>query len=169
MLECWNIAKPSKPSKLSKLSMAIVYLTREFDHSPEVIFRALTTPEFIMQWFGPPNTRTSKAIVDLRPGGRYVFELAPISDQGASFTIEGEYQETNAPMVLSFTLNYVGLPNPVGESVVSIRLKLVLTRRTASFTFTMTCCRTFTKEAWAWLASSCRRRNWLSADRFPKG
>jgi len=110
--------------------MAIVYLTREFDHSPEVIFRALTTPEFIMQWFGPPNTRTSKAIVDLRPGGRYVFELAPTSEEGVSFTIEGEYQQTNAPFFLSFTLNYVGLPNPVGESVVSIRLIIISKTRT---------------------------------------
>ena len=107
-----------------------VYLTRQFDHSPEVIFRALTTPGFIVQWFGPPNTKTHKATVDLWPGGRYVFELTPTSEQGVSFTIEGEYRETNAPFVLTFTLNYVGLPNPVGESLVSIRLSPITKNRT---------------------------------------
>jgi len=44
----------------------------------------------------------------------------------------------------------------LADRVVSIRLKSVWTRRTASRTPTMICCRTLTREASAFLASSCR-------------
>ena len=95
--------------------METVYITRQFDHSPEKVFRALTTPEYLTGWFGPPNTRTRKALVDLRPGGKYVLELVPTSKNGLPFNIEGVYQNIKNPDKLVFTLNYVGLPGQAGH------------------------------------------------------
>ena len=99
----------------------VVYITREFDHSPERVFKALTNPEFLVQWFGPPKMITKKVDVDLRVGGKYSFFLE--QPDGTPFTIEGIYQEIMVPEYLRFTLNYLHIRfKDMGESVVSIRL-----------------------------------------------
>ena len=75
--------------------MNTVYLTREFDQPPEVVFNALTNPDYITQWFGPPNMYTRKAEVNLKKGGRYIFYLE--RDGGDGFNIEGIYREIVPP------------------------------------------------------------------------
>ena len=62
-------------------------------------------------------------LLDLRPGGKYNFELVPIVQNQSSFNIQGIYQTVKNPEELAFTLNYVGLPGQIGESLVTIRLK----------------------------------------------
>ena len=101
--------------------MNVVYITREFDHSPERVFKALTNPGFLVQWFGPPKMITKKVGVDLRVGGKYSFFLE--QPDGTPFNIEGIYQEIMVPEYLRFTLNYLHIRfKDMGESVVSIRL-----------------------------------------------
>ncbi len=78
----------------------------------------------------PPHTRTRKAEVDLRPGGGYILELVPTSENGRPFNIEGVYRRIDNPNELIFTLNYVGLPGQVGESLVTIRLRSIAGSRT---------------------------------------
>jgi len=98
-----------------------VYITRRFNHPVELVFKALTDPDSIIGWFGPPNMSTRRATVDLIAGGRYSFELD--SPVGPSFNIEGEYKEIDPPRKLVFTLNYVGLPHgQAGESLVTMQL-----------------------------------------------
>ena len=101
--------------------MNTVYLTREFNQPPEVVFNALTDPNYITQWFGPPNMYTRKAEVDLKKGGKYIFYLE--RDGGGGFNIEGVYHEIDPPQVLIFTLNYVGTTmSRLGESLITVRL-----------------------------------------------
>jgi uncharacterized protein YndB with AHSA1/START domain len=44
-------------------------LVREVDVTPELVFKAWTTPELITQWFTPKPWETPYCEVDLRPGG----------------------------------------------------------------------------------------------------
>ena len=44
-------------------------LVREVPVAPELVWRAWTEPELIVQWFTPRPWRTLEAEVDLRPGG----------------------------------------------------------------------------------------------------
>ena len=100
-----------------------VYLTREFKQPPEVVFNALTNPDYITRWFGPPDMYTRKAEVNLQEGGKYIFYLERDGDKGGGFNIEGVYREIDPPQVLVFTLEYVGTTmSRLGESLVTIRL-----------------------------------------------
>ena len=104
--------------------MNVVYITREFNHPPEKVFEALTNPEFIVQWFGPPKMVTKKANVDLRVGGKYLFLLE--QHDGSSFDIAGVYRDIVIPKYLQFTLNYLhNRFKDMGESVISITLSRI--------------------------------------------
>lgn len=46
-------------------------LARETDVAPELVWRAWTEPELLVQWFTPKPWETSVAEVDLRPGGKF--------------------------------------------------------------------------------------------------
>jgi uncharacterized protein YndB with AHSA1/START domain len=46
-------------------------LVRETDVAPELVWRAWTEPELLVQWFTPKPWETPVAEVDLRPGGRF--------------------------------------------------------------------------------------------------
>lgn len=109
--------------------MNAVYLTREFDQPPQVVFDALTNPDYIVRWFGPPNMYTRKAEVDLQVGGKYIFHLE--HDGGGGFNIEGIYRRIDPPGELVFTLNYVGTKmSRLGESLITLRLSALEPGRT---------------------------------------
>jgi uncharacterized protein YndB with AHSA1/START domain len=46
-------------------------LTRETDVAPELVWRAWTEHELLVQWFTPKPWETPVAEVDLRPGGKF--------------------------------------------------------------------------------------------------
>lgn len=64
-------------------------LAREIRGAPEEIFRALTDPQEILKWWGPPGPLT-EAHVNLRPGGEYRFEFR--GGAGETGWVKGQYQ-----------------------------------------------------------------------------
>ena len=46
-------------------------LERTVDVAPELVWRAWTTPELLVQWFAPRPWSTTSCEIDLRPGGRF--------------------------------------------------------------------------------------------------
>ena len=66
-------------------------LTRLIDASPDKVFRCWTDPELIPAWFCPPPWGVSKAEVDLRPGGAYLYGWQ--HPDGRYFEIGGTYKE----------------------------------------------------------------------------
>ena len=50
-------------------------LERVVDVSPELLFKAWTTPEHLMPWFCPKPYRTIECEIDLRPGGRFLAQM----------------------------------------------------------------------------------------------
>jgi uncharacterized protein YndB with AHSA1/START domain len=68
-----------------------ILITREFDAPRHLVFRAWTTPEFVMRWWPGRQGRMTVTDIDLRVGGgwRYVLE-AP---GGFEVAFHGEYRE----------------------------------------------------------------------------
>jgi len=50
-------------------------LERVVDVSPELVFKAWTTPKHLMPWFCPKPFRTVECEIDLRPGGKFFVQM----------------------------------------------------------------------------------------------
>ena len=66
-------------------------MERIVDISPELIWRAWTTPELLMQWFCPRPWTTVECEIDLRPGG--LFRTVMQSPEGQKFPNMGCFLE----------------------------------------------------------------------------
>ena len=54
-------------------------LERVVDVSPELVFRAWTTPKHLMPWFCPKPYRTVECEIDLKPGGKFFAQMVDSS------------------------------------------------------------------------------------------
>jgi uncharacterized protein YndB with AHSA1/START domain len=89
---------------------------------PERVFRALTTPEELIAWWGDPREyRCTSWTLDLRVGGRWRSEGDGAA--GGRFTVEGEFLEIEPPRVLAFTWS------PSWVEVPPTRVRIVLEAR----------------------------------------
>ncbi len=53
----------------------VLLMTREFDVPQEVVFRAWTEREHLMNWWGPPTWPLDYCTIDLRPGGVWLYRM----------------------------------------------------------------------------------------------
>lgn len=74
-------------------------LTRTVPAPPERVWRALTEPAQLTDWFWPAVWSTT-ATVDLRVGGRY--RIAAPGGPGGGFAVSGEFTEVSAPRRLAY-------------------------------------------------------------------
>ena len=98
-----------------------VYVNREFNCSAAKLYKWLTLPTLIAQWFGPKKIIAINVEVDLVIGGKFSVQLMKPNNE--LFFIEGNYLEIQQPEKLSFSFKYRGLENPSPDSIVSISLK----------------------------------------------
>src|SRR5688500_14001873 len=75
-------------------------LTRVFDARRELVFKAWTEREYLMQWSAPHGFTVTESDGDLRPGGRY--RAAMRSPEGNDYRLGGVYKEIVAPERLVF-------------------------------------------------------------------
>ncbi|MEZ4369784.1 MAG: SRPBCC domain-containing protein [Polyangiaceae bacterium] len=69
--------------------------------APERLFRAWTTPELLLSWWGPRGVSCSQAEVDLRVGGRYL--IGNRLPDGGELLITGEFLQVSPPHELRYT------------------------------------------------------------------
>jgi uncharacterized protein YndB with AHSA1/START domain len=74
-----------------------IEITRVYEAPRELVWRAWTEAEELVQWWGPPGWSTSLDTVtmDVRPGGD--FRLTSVSDQGDEMPVVGVYREVVEP------------------------------------------------------------------------
>jgi uncharacterized protein YndB with AHSA1/START domain len=70
-----------------------IEITRVYDAPRELVWRAWTEPEELVQWWGPPgwSTPLESVTMDVRPGGE--FRLTSVSDEGVEMPVAGVYRE----------------------------------------------------------------------------
>jgi uncharacterized protein YndB with AHSA1/START domain len=94
-----------------------VRIIREFDASPEAVFRAWTVPSELAGWYGPAqfDTPEEKIHIDLRVGGR--FELTMVHrETGEEMPAGYAILELEPPSLLvlrSDPMPAFGMPEPV--------------------------------------------------------
>jgi uncharacterized protein YndB with AHSA1/START domain len=84
-------------------------ITRTFDAPPDLVFKALTTPELVQRWWGFETSKWLVCEIDLRVGGKWRYVTR---DDGEEVGFHGEYREITPPNRLVFTEMYEGVPDP---------------------------------------------------------
>jgi uncharacterized protein YndB with AHSA1/START domain len=74
-----------------------IEITRVYEAPRELVWRAWTVPEELVQWWGPSgwSTPLDTVTMEVRPGG--TFRLTSISDEGAEMPVVGVYREVAEP------------------------------------------------------------------------
>ncbi len=85
-----------------------VVLTRVFDAPRKLVFKVLTDPKLVPQWWGPRNLTTKVETMEVRQGGawRYVQH----DPEGHEFAFHGVYREIVPPERLVYTFEWEALP-----------------------------------------------------------
>ena len=92
-------------------------ITRTFNAPIDRVWRAWTEVEAMRQWMAPEGMDVARLEADVRPGGRYLIQMAK---PGESFTVEGEYREVVPTERLSYTWAWQHEPG-VPPSLVEVR------------------------------------------------
>lgn len=73
-----------------------ILIERRFDAPVALVYAAHTEPQHVTQWHtGPAGWRMVSATMDVRAGGRYMWQYT--SPQGSTLAITGEYLEVDPP------------------------------------------------------------------------
>jgi uncharacterized protein YndB with AHSA1/START domain len=74
-----------------------IEITRVYEAPRELVWRAWTEPEELVQWWGPSgwSTPLDSVTMEVRPGG--TFRLTSVSDEGAEMPVVGVYREVVEP------------------------------------------------------------------------
>ena len=98
-------------------------LGRLLPASPGRVFRALTEPADIAQWWGPQLFTTPAIELDLRVGGGYRFTMQP--PEGDRFHLSGEFVEISPPSRLAYTFRWDEPTPDDRETVVTLTARAV--------------------------------------------
>ena len=88
-----------------------IIMARVFDAPRDLVFRVMTDPALIPQWWGQRNTTTTVDKMDVQAGGlwRYVQR----DQQGNEFAFHGVYHSITAPEQVIDTFEFEGMPGHV--------------------------------------------------------
>jgi len=75
-------------------------ISRVFDAPRELVWKAMTEPERMKEWWGPKGFTVLAAKMDLRPGGSYLYGMA--GPDGTQMWGKMVYREVDAPSRLVF-------------------------------------------------------------------
>ena len=110
MTEMQITAEPGVPQILT---------SRTFDAPRDLVFRAFTEPELIVQWLGPRKYTTTVDRFEPRAGGSYRYVHA--DDQGNAFGFRGVFHGDPSPDGFVQTFEFEGAPGNV--SMDTLRLE----------------------------------------------
>jgi uncharacterized protein YndB with AHSA1/START domain len=108
------------PRSTTSIEGRDLILTREFDCTPDKLFRAWTEPALITQWFTPPPFTTPKAELDVRPGGSSVITMR--GPDGTEFPNRGVFLEVVPNERLVFTDAYTSAWVPSEKPFMTVKL-----------------------------------------------
>ena len=81
----------SSTTKITLPSDLEILVTREFDAPRDVVYKTMTDPKLIPQWWGPRSDKTTVDKMEVRPGGKWRFVAT--QPDGTTYAFRGEYRE----------------------------------------------------------------------------
>jgi uncharacterized protein YndB with AHSA1/START domain len=94
---------------------------REFDAPPDLLFRAHSEPDLIVQWLGPKQYRMEIDEYDCRDGGRWRYVHR--DDEGNAWGFHGVFHGAQSPAGMVQTFEFEGAPGHV--SLDSVRFEAI--------------------------------------------
>lgn len=88
-----------------------IIVTRTYMAPRELVYKTVTDPKLIPEWWGPINLTTQVEKMDIRPGGQWRFIQR--DPQGNIYGFHGVYHESKAPERLVYTTEWEGMPGHV--------------------------------------------------------
>jgi uncharacterized protein YndB with AHSA1/START domain len=88
-----------------------IVITRIFDAQRNLVFKVVTDPNLIPQWWGPKRFTTTVDKMDVRPGG--VWRFVQRDTDGKEYAFNGVYREIAPPERLVYTFEFEGMPGHV--------------------------------------------------------
>jgi len=105
-----------------------IVISRAFDAPRELVFKAVTDPNLIPQWWGPRYLSTEVDKMDVRPGGQWRFLNRDA--QGNAYAFHGVYHEVLAPERIIDTFEFEGLPETGHVTLETMKLEALPGGRT---------------------------------------
>ena len=96
-----------------------ITITRTFDAPSELVFRAYTDPELLVQWLGPRDLALSVDRYDARDGGRWRF--VHTDADGNQYGFHGVFHGTPSPDAIVQTFEFEGAPGHVQLDTTTFR------------------------------------------------
>jgi uncharacterized protein YndB with AHSA1/START domain len=87
-----------------------ILIVREFDAPPALVWRAVTEPDLVRQWWGAGHGEMSVCEIDLRVGGRWRYAQTADSS-GMTVEFYGEYLELEHPAKIVNTEIFAPFPD----------------------------------------------------------
>lgn len=92
-------------------ALPTIVITREFEATPERVFRAYTDPDLVVQWLGPRRLRMRIEEYDARRGGSYRY--LHVDDDGTEYAFRGVFHEVRPSERIVQTFTYEDYPDGV--------------------------------------------------------
>jgi uncharacterized protein YndB with AHSA1/START domain len=95
-----------------------IVIKRVYDAPRDVVFKAITSPDLIPNWWGPRRLATEVDEMDVRPGGRWRF-LNREGD-GTEYAFRGVYHDVEEPERIVQTFEFEGVPGHVSLETLTL-------------------------------------------------
>jgi uncharacterized protein YndB with AHSA1/START domain len=109
-----------------------IVITREFDAPRALVYRAMTDPALIPQWWGPARYETTVDKLDARPGGAWRFVQRGAEGE---FGFHGVFKELVPPSRVVMTFEWEGLPGHISTNTLVLEERGGRTFMTSTSTF----------------------------------
>ncbi len=88
-----------------------IEVLRNFDATPEQLFKVSTDPDLVALWLGPTDLEMEVVEYDVRPGGRYRYIHRDAA--GTEYAFRGVFHAIEPGAMVIQTFEYEGLPGEV--------------------------------------------------------
>lgn len=95
-----------------------IVITREFAAPRDLVFRAYTDPELLVQWLGPYELTMTVDRFDVRDGGRWRY--VHTDPQGNAYGFHGVFHGTPSPERTVQTFEFEGVPGHVSLETLTL-------------------------------------------------
>lgn len=111
----------NKHTLIAEPGSHMVVIKREFNAPRELVFKAMTEPKLVTQWWGFRNTTTRVDKMEAKHGG--IWRFVDRDAEGNEFAFRGVYHDVTSPERLVYTFEFEGMPGHVLLETITLEEK----------------------------------------------